>query len=64
MRTTFPFFATIVGVCDDSMRLPGSIWLGFGADGAVLRGDARLPVEVHHLVVEQEPGPLHHHREP
>src|SRR5262249_51801391 len=26
--TTLPFRATMVGVCDDSMRLPGAIWLG------------------------------------
>jgi hypothetical protein len=25
---TLPSFATMVGVCEDSIRLPGAIWLG------------------------------------
>ncbi len=38
---------------------PGGDQVGLGANAASFGGDAGTPVEVHHLVVEQEAGPLH-----
>ena len=55
-RTTLPSLATIVGVCELSIRLPGAIRFGSVPMRAVAVGDAGPPVEVHHLVVEQEAG--------
>ena len=38
--TGLPSFSTITGVMELSIRLPGAIWFGFGADLA-LRGRSR-----------------------
>ena len=51
-----PFFVTIVGVIELSMRFPGSIRLGGVPMSPCDVGLARLPVEVSHLVVEDEAG--------
>ncbi len=39
--TTLPSFATMVGVCELSMRLPGAIGVGLGADVAAAVGHRR-----------------------
>ncbi len=62
--TSFPSFAMIVGVMLESMRLPGCARFGVGADQPRGVGEPGLPVEVAHLVVEQEAGAGHHRAEP
>ena len=56
--TTLPSLATMVGVCETEHALAGRDLVRLGADAAVARRHAGEPVEVDHLVVEQEAGPL------
>ena len=58
--TARPSRATTVGDCELSIRLPGAITLGGVPIAAVPVGDAGMPVEVAHLVVEQKAGPADH----
>ena len=60
ISTTLPSWATMVGVCGAEHAFAGSDLVGGRADVAVARRHAGEPVEVHHLVVEQEAGALDH----
>ncbi len=60
ISSTLPPRATMVGVCERQHSLAGRDGVRIGADGAAARGFAGIPVEVDHLVVEQEPCPAYH----
>ena len=54
--TTLPSLATIVGVCETEHPLARGDQVRLGADARRAVGHAGPPVEVDHLVVEQEAG--------